>query len=143
MSNCYRMDGTPYNDVMDWARDHERMLRDRTAFIGDTHIWPYRISTVWLGLDHNHSPNGPPLIFETMVFRRATWRTWLKWWKVRHSSSSLVRSLGQLWRVPGAWDWSDLAQERYSTREAAIAGHDQMVERWRPWWSRLVRRLRK
>ena len=27
------------------------------------------ISTVWLGLDH-HYGNGPPLIFETMVFDR-------------------------------------------------------------------------
>lgn len=27
-----------------------------------------RVSTVWLGLDHNWNPSGPPLIFETMVF---------------------------------------------------------------------------
>ena len=26
------------------------------------------VSTVWLGLDHNWFPGGPPLIFETMVF---------------------------------------------------------------------------
>ena len=26
------------------------------------------ISTIWLGLDHNFSQKGPPLIFETMVF---------------------------------------------------------------------------
>ena len=26
------------------------------------------VSTVWLGLDHNWSRKGPPLIFETMVF---------------------------------------------------------------------------
>ena len=27
-----------------------------------------RISTVWLGLDHDYAGLGPPLIFETMVF---------------------------------------------------------------------------
>ena len=27
-----------------------------------------RVSTVWLGLDHNFGFNGPPIIFETMVF---------------------------------------------------------------------------
>jgi len=27
-----------------------------------------RVSTVYLGLDHNFSAEGPPLIFETMVF---------------------------------------------------------------------------
>lgn len=28
----------------------------------------YTVSTVWLGLDHNLSDEGPPMIFETMVF---------------------------------------------------------------------------
>lgn len=27
------------------------------------------VSTVWLGLDHRHDDSGPPLIFESMVFR--------------------------------------------------------------------------
>lgn len=27
-----------------------------------------RVSTVWLGIDHSFTPDGPPLIFETMVF---------------------------------------------------------------------------
>lgn len=27
------------------------------------------VSTVWLGLDHSFGAKGPPLIFETMVFR--------------------------------------------------------------------------
>ena len=27
------------------------------------------VSTVWLGLDHRYSMDGPPLIFETMVFK--------------------------------------------------------------------------
>lgn len=27
-----------------------------------------RVSTVWLGLNHNFDVSGPPLIFETMVF---------------------------------------------------------------------------
>lgn len=40
-----------------------------------------RLSTVFLGLDHNFCPEGPPLLFETMTFgggwevceRYATW----------------------------------------------------------------------
>ncbi len=27
------------------------------------------VSTVFLGLDHNYHPDGPPLLFETMVFK--------------------------------------------------------------------------
>jgi len=61
----YRRDGTPYDDVMDWARDFDkgsRHIADVTLPNG------VRISTVWLGLDHNHLGKGRPLIFETMVF---------------------------------------------------------------------------
>lgn len=32
----------------------------------------HRISTVWLALDHNHG-DGPPLLFETMVFGEGSW----------------------------------------------------------------------
>lgn len=32
----------------------------------------YRVSTIWLGLDHQYS-DGPPLIFETMVFPQDSW----------------------------------------------------------------------
>lgn len=37
-------------------------------FVGD-----HRVSTVFLGLDHNWSQEGPPLIFETMVFADEGW----------------------------------------------------------------------
>jgi hypothetical protein len=37
------------------------------ARIGDTMVGRVRVSTVWLGLDH-HFGDGPPIIFETMVF---------------------------------------------------------------------------
>ncbi|MCX4232111.1 hypothetical protein [Streptomyces ortus] len=30
------------------------------------------VSTVWLGLDHNYG-DGPPLLFETMVFGEGSW----------------------------------------------------------------------
>lgn len=33
-----------------------------------TGLGQYLVSTVFLGLDHNFSETGPPLIFETMVF---------------------------------------------------------------------------
>ena len=64
----FRMDGTPYegeNPVLQWGKDFENVAARR---IGDAKLPNgYRVSTVWLGLDHNHW-GGPPLIFETMVF---------------------------------------------------------------------------
>ena len=57
-----------------WAMEFERRYRhiattgvdpwgvDRTEF-SNAHI-----STVFLGIDHNHFGKGPPLLFETMIF---------------------------------------------------------------------------
>jgi hypothetical protein len=60
------------------------------------------ISTVWLGLDHNHSsdPDAPPLIFETMVFD--------------HSEGS---------QEP----WADHYMNRFATEEEALRGHREAV----------------
>lgn len=35
--------------------------------VGNTVVGDVTVSTVWLGLDHQHG-SGPPLIFETMTF---------------------------------------------------------------------------
>lgn len=31
-------------------------------------IGPYQVSTVFLGIDHGYSSEGPPILFETMIF---------------------------------------------------------------------------
>ncbi len=53
-------------DLMEWARIFEDPEYKRVA---ETTLpdgtW---VSTVWLGLDHQYG-DGPPLIFETMVFQ--------------------------------------------------------------------------
>jgi hypothetical protein len=75
-------------ELYEWAAWYERA--DRT--VARTDIGEVRVSTVFLGLDHNWG-DGPPLIFETMVFG-------------------------------GEFDeW----QERYSTWDQAVAGHEAMV----------------
>ena len=89
-----------------------------------TEVGPYRISTVFLGLDHSFDVEGPPILFETMVFfsrlgaldidmdRYATWAEaeaghWLKveevkeWgWKKRLGLEwkALQRRFGSFWR---------------------------------------------
>lgn len=66
MSGHYRMDGTPYDDILEWAKDFEkrvdRILAQETLPNGR---W---VSTVWIGTDYNFAGQGPPLIFESMVF---------------------------------------------------------------------------
>ena len=48
----------------EWAREFE--LHDRHVAI--TEIGACRVSTVFLGVDHSFHDEGPPLLFESMVF---------------------------------------------------------------------------
>lgn len=51
------------SDLMEWGRWFETADRH----VANDMIGPARVSTVFLGLDHNHF-GGVPLLFETMVF---------------------------------------------------------------------------
>lgn len=53
----------PCDDLIAWATWMETADRH----VGDTTVGETRISTVFLGLDHNHW-EGPPILFESMVF---------------------------------------------------------------------------
>lgn len=66
MSEHYILDGhkaVPV-DLMVWANWLEQC---KERHVADEKIGDVRISTVFLGLDHSWG-DGPPLIFETMVF---------------------------------------------------------------------------
>lgn len=52
------------NDLMTWAEWMETGDR-RVAF---TDIDEVEVSTVFLGLDHSFLSEGPPVLFETMIF---------------------------------------------------------------------------
>lgn len=55
----------PAPDIETWAKrfDHSN------KHVAETQIGGIWISTVFLGIDHNHSRVGLPILFETMVFR--------------------------------------------------------------------------
>ena len=63
----YDRAGRPMSQ-MEWAVAFER---PENAIVEQTTLPNGRwVSTVWLGLDHGHG-DGPPLIFETLVFRNS------------------------------------------------------------------------
>jgi hypothetical protein len=68
--------------------------------VAETQVGPYWISTVWLGINHNFSRTGPPIIFETMVF----------------ATGPDVDGLGP-----------DMDCYRWSTEAEALAGHEEVV----------------
>lgn len=68
----------PAKDVLDWAT----WCQSNSRIVRQDHIGPLFVSTVFLGLDHDFTGKGPPLVFETMIFdgnddayqtRCATW----------------------------------------------------------------------
>lgn len=63
MNEYYDRDGNPIGDT-EWLAGFKDRTYQRVAFdeVGDV-----QISTVWLGLNHAFG-DGPPLIFESMVF---------------------------------------------------------------------------
>lgn len=68
------------NDVVEWSRMFDDTPGGRA--VGKTEIGDVYVSTVFLGVDHSFSTGGPPILFETMVFRgpldECQWRyaTW-------------------------------------------------------------------
>ena|SRR3990167_11390904 len=97
MNNMYfNKQGKPIG-LMTWAQ----LLEERNyKIVEQTELkngkW---VSTVWLGLNHNWE-DGPPLIFETMVFsKRGDYGT-------------------------------EEDCERYSTLEEAIKGHKKLVKKY-------------
>lgn len=75
----YDLDGNPISDK-EWvallgrkrgarmaAENGESSPEDDPTRISSDHVGDAWVSTVWLGLNHRYD-DGPPLIFETMVF---------------------------------------------------------------------------
>jgi len=92
----YDRDGKP----IDALRFGELFENLKYRVIAQDHVNDITVSTVWLGLDHRLWGDGPPLIFETMVFN--------------------VADLDH----PG----HDLEMRRYSTESEAREGHRQLLE---------------
>jgi hypothetical protein len=66
-------------DFMTWAVWFEN---SKERVVAQTNVGNVTVSTVFIGLDHNFDPFGPPHLFETMIFRNGDggdcWRctTW-------------------------------------------------------------------
>lgn len=98
----------PEPDTVKWAKwyeniDHRRVAEDRIGHV--------RVSTVFLGIDHNFWDEGSPILFETMVFDMRSEKEQTIFKKYVYNP--------------------DLEQDRYRTWDEAIAGHQAMVEKYR------------
>jgi hypothetical protein len=127
----YHRDGTPIegsDQVLQWGEAFEKSDRR----VSQT-MTPYgeRLSTVFLGLDHSFG-EGPPLIFETMLFApRKNKRRFLSE-DLRDRAEYEAESRRIEKRFP-----HDQVQHRYSTEAEALADHKRLARqclippRWR------------
>ena len=90
----------PVKNALKWGRWMEENREN--SVVKQEDVGDYRISTVFLGLDHGYLGGGL-LLFETMVFK-------IKGKKI---------------------DYSDLDMERYPDYAEAVKGHKRMVNKWK------------
>jgi hypothetical protein len=74
----YDIHGRPIT-LSQWAHAMERYRHVGESVLRVRGRW-FRVSTVWLGLDHSFF-GGPPLIFETMIFEGPFGKTDLGMWR--------------------------------------------------------------
>lgn len=98
-------------EMMEWAREFEgenRIIKQTRHKENGKEFW---LSTVFLGLNHNFSREGPPLIYETMALvYKPRW-------------NEVVASREE-------WEW----QERYTTEDEALEARDpwRVVTTYKP-----------
>jgi hypothetical protein len=86
-------------EMLDWVRKHADL---DYKVVAQHWIRGWMVSTVWLGINHRFTGDGPPVIFETMIFPPGD-------------------------EMGDGTVWSEQYMDRYSTEAAAQAGHDQAI----------------
>lgn len=102
-------------ELLEWARWFEDFNNRRVRL---TRIGPYYVSTVFMGLNHSWEEDGPPLVFETMVYI-----------KNRHTVKfpEIPEAGIKGWEKQLDSEFLD-TQERCSTWDEAIVQHERVIE---------------
>lgn len=69
----YRLDENKNSvpcSLEEWGLNREYMRKNNIKHVAEETIHDLWISTVWIGLDQKFPDDGPPLLFETMVFNK-------------------------------------------------------------------------
>jgi hypothetical protein len=111
----YDRKGRPIG-MLDWVR----LVEDRDYSVIAQHwVRGWKVSTVWLGLNHNFTFKGAPVIFETMIFAPKDVTVGREDWEDGDDAFGTG--------VAGVVADLDKYQERYATEDAAQAGHDRAL----------------
>lgn len=83
------------NDLMKWLEWFEDANESGSLRIAEDSVGDYRVSTIFLGINHQFKYGDRPILYETIVFDK---------------------------------EGNDVLQHRYSTREEALTGHQELIE---------------
>jgi hypothetical protein len=83
---------------------------DGWAQVGETTLHGWRISTIFVGVNRRFMGEGPPLVFETMIFRTD---------ETYEDADT---------KAPAGQEELNLWQARYSTWDEALSGHAIAVD---------------
>lgn len=96
MHRYFKLDGKiamECRSLLEWAEWME--IADR--HVAKETIEGFRVSTVFLGLNHNFSGNGDPLLFETMVFspngRSIDMKRYFTWEEAEEGHKKIVETI--------------------------------------------------
>jgi len=102
--------------LLEWGKYLQSRTEDRVVkhdVVYKPFSRPYRVSTVFLGIDHQYG-DGPTLLFETMIF-----------------VGEIPEELGKDERLRA---FDDIFCDRYSTYEEAEKGHETALNKIREKW---------
>jgi hypothetical protein len=102
-------------DLLEWGR----WMQEADRVVLRTVVGEWRVSTVFLGLDHWFGV-GPPLLFETMIFLTAAERRPDESWDAWFQRSRLLEEAAADQKLAGY-------QRRYTDWTAAECGHEEAV----------------
>jgi hypothetical protein len=94
----------PEPDSLKWAMWFE----DGNRIVQQDHIGDAFVSTVFLGLDHRYGGDGPPILWETMVFQGT---------RTVKFPDGKIRTFKE-----------EQYQRRYTSRKDALRGHKRAVK---------------
>jgi hypothetical protein len=80
----------PMTDPAAWNEHMGDLVRTRRRHVGLDEIGQLRVSTVFLGIDHNFGRTGPPLFFETMVFGNGYQERYCTWQEAKDGHARVV-----------------------------------------------------
>lgn len=129
----------PEPDILKWCRQFEISKR----IVAQSHIGLMRVfvSTVFLGLDHNHNFDDPePVLFETMIFNgphdQDMWRyhTWDEALEGHMLAVAMVEQTPWYeWARHGLrWWWLTTKNASRNAAIAFLAPATRIIKRWRP-----------